>query len=205
MYNDRSTMGYSKFTGFTHGIHRVEHIFAITMNNLQILKTGKIISILPGKCLILFGNRDTVPIILPYKYHRKTFPTGPVNRLVNISFRRSRLSMRSNRHPLMSIIHHGTRHSGSMKIMRSGSGRHIFYMPFGFSKVVGHMTSSTAGISCFRNTIQYQFLHTHACRKHGQHIAIVWKKEVLSFGKDLTYGQLDSVMPRIRRMIGPTQ
>ena len=120
MYNDWSTIRYGKFTGLAHSIHGVEHIFSIAMNNLQILETGKIIGILTDSRLILFGDRDTISIILPYKYHRKAFPAGSVNRLINISLRRSGFSMRGDRHPFMPVINHGTRHSGSMKVVCSG-------------------------------------------------------------------------------------
>lgn len=56
MYYNRSTVGYSKFTGFGHGIHRVKYILSIAMNDAEVLKTGEVIGHFTIGSLILLGT-----------------------------------------------------------------------------------------------------------------------------------------------------
>ena len=93
MDNDRSTIGNSKLTSFGHGIHRVEHIFPIAMDDTEILKTGEIIGHFTVGCLILFGNRNAVTVVLKHKDHRKTFVTGTVDGFIDKAFGSGGLSV----------------------------------------------------------------------------------------------------------------
>ena len=105
----------------------------------------------------------------------------------------------------MVIIYHCTCHTGCMKIMRTCSRGYILNMPFGFGKVIGHMASATSRISSFGDTIQYKFFCRHSGGKGSQHITVVREKEVFSFGKYLSDGQLYPVMSGIRSVKGPAK
>ena len=63
MYDYRIPVQQCILTGLSHGIHGIEHIFSITMDNLQILESGEIIRHLR----FALSEQDLHIIILPYE------------------------------------------------------------------------------------------------------------------------------------------
>ena len=93
MYYNRSTVGYSKFTGLGHGIHRVKYILSIAMNDAEVLKTGEVIGHFTIGSLILFRDGNAITVVLKYKNNRKTFVAGPVDSFIDKSLGCGRLTM----------------------------------------------------------------------------------------------------------------
>ena len=93
MYNHRGAIGNGKLTGFGHRIHRVEHVFAVTMNDFQILKAGEVIGNFTVGSLLIFRDRDTITIVLPYKDNRQALKTGPIDSFINKALGGGRFTM----------------------------------------------------------------------------------------------------------------
>ena len=148
LYNHRITRADSIFTSFGHGIHRIEYVFSVAIDNLQILETGKILRHFPVSSLFRFRNGNSIAVILYYKNDRKPFEAGTVDGLIDKSFGSRRFSMRGDSHSFMPIIYHCPCHTHRMKVMCSCCGRDVLDMPFRFGKMVRHMTSSASGICC---------------------------------------------------------
>ena len=201
LYNHRITGTDRIFACLSHGIHGIEHIFSIAVDNLQILETGEVLGYFTISSLFGFRNRDAISVILYNENHRKTFQTSSIDSLVNKSFGSSRFSVRSDCYSFMPIIYHCSCYTRRMQVMRSGSRRYIFNMPFRFGEVIRHMTSAATGIGCFRNAVQYNLFRSHSCRKHSQHISVIREQEIFSQCENLTDSQLDTIMPRIRSMV----
>ena len=173
------------------------------MDEFQVLETGKIIGNLTRRGLVLLRNGNAIPVVLPDKNDRQTLQARTIDCLIYKTLGRSRLSMRGDDHPFMPVIHHGTRHTGSMQVMRTCCRGYILDMPLRFGEVIGHVPSAASRIGSLRDAVQYQFFGSHSCRKHCQHIPVIRKEEILSFGEYLSHCQLYAVMPRIRSMVRP--
>ena len=113
--------------------------------------------------------------------------------------------MRSYGNSFMTIIHHSSGYTCRMEVMCPRSRRDIFDVPFRFGEMVRHVTSAAARVCRFRDTIQDDFFRSHSGRKYSQHIAVVRKQEVFAQSEYLTDGKLNTIMPRVRSMIRPTQ
>ena len=205
MYNHRITVGDGILARFRHCIHRIEHILAIAMDDFEILKSGKVIRHFTIGSLIFFRNGNAISVVLPYKDNRQPFKAGTVNSFVNEAFRSSRFAMRGYRHTFVPVVNHSPSYTSCVEVMRTCGRRYILNVPFGFRKMIGHMSSSTSGIGSFGDTVQYQFFHGHPRRKHCQHVPVIWEKEIFPLGKDLSDGKLYAVMSCIRSMIRPAK
>ena len=69
LYDHRNPVERILFS-FRHGIHRVEHVFTVAMNNLQVLKTGEVIGYLAIGRLVFFRYGYSVSVILNDEYDR---------------------------------------------------------------------------------------------------------------------------------------
>ena len=205
LHNHRVTGFPCIFVSFGHGIHRIEYIFSIAIDDFQVLETGEVLGYFAVGCLFRFRDRDTISVVLYHKNHRKTFKAGAIDSLIYKSFGSGRFSVRSDGDSFMSIIYHCPRHTCRMKVMRSRSGRNVFDVPFRFGEMVRHVTSAATRVCRFRDTIQDDFFRSHSGRKYSQHIAVVRKQEVFAQSEYLTDGKLNTIMPRVRSMIRPTQ
>ena len=205
LHNHRVTGFPCIFVSFGHGIHRVEHIFSIAIDDFQILETREVLGNFAIGRLFRFRDRDSISVVLYHKNDRKTFKAGAIDSLIYKSFGSSRFSVRSDGDSFVSIIYHRSGYTGRMKVMRSRSGRDIFDVPFRFGEMVRHVTSAAARVCRFRDTIQDDFFRSHSGRKYSQHIAVVRKQEVFAQSEYLTDGKLNTIMPRVRSMIRPTQ
>ena len=204
LYNHRITGTDGIFAGFGHGVHRIEYIFAIAIDDFQVLEAGEVFRYLAVGGLFRFGDRNTVTIILNHKNHRKAFETGAVDSFVDKSFGSGRFSVRSDSHSFMSVIDHRSGYACCMKVMCSRCGRYIFDVPFRLREMVRHMATTASGVCRFGNTVQDNLFRSHSGGEYSQHIPVVGKQEVFSESKDLPDRQLDTIMPRIGCMIRPT-
>ena len=136
LHNHRITGFPCIFVSFSHGIHRIEYIFSITINDLQVLETREVLSYFAVGCLFRFRNRDAISIILYHKNDRKTFKAGAIDSFIYKSFGSGRFSVRSDGDSFVSIIYHRSGYTGRMKVMRSRSRRNVLDMPFRFGEMV---------------------------------------------------------------------
>ena len=83
MYDYRIPVQQCILTSLSHGIHGVEHIFSITMDNLQILESREVIRHFTGCRLVFLRNRYTISIILPYKNNGQAFKAGTIDSFVD--------------------------------------------------------------------------------------------------------------------------
>ena len=113
--------------------------------------------------------------------------------------------MRSDGDSFMSIIYHCPCHTCRMKVVCTRCRRNVFDVPFRFGEMVRHVTSAATRVCRFRDTIQDDFFRSHSGRKYSQHIAVVRKQKVFAQSEYLTDGKLNTIMPRVRSMIRPTQ
>ena len=64
------------FAGFGHGVHRVENVFSVAVDDTQVLETGEVVGYLAVGRLVLFGDRDTISIVLEDKDNRQSLIAG---------------------------------------------------------------------------------------------------------------------------------
>ena len=167
LHNNRITGTDSIFPRFGHSIHRIEYILSVTIDNLQVLEAREVFGYFTVGSLFRFGYGNTIPIILYYKNHRKTFEAGTIDSFVNESFGSSRLSVRSDSYAFMSIIYHCSGHTCCVKVVCTSSRGDVFNVPFRFGEMVRHVTSSATRVRCFGNTVQDNFFSGHSGGKHG--------------------------------------
>ena len=203
MHNHRIAVKQRVFPRLGHRIHRVKDILAVAMNDFQVLETGKVIGNLTRRRLVFLRYGDAISVILPDEDNRQTLQTRTVDSLIHKPLGRGRLAMRSDNHSFMPVIHHGPRHACGVQVVRTCRRRYILDMPLRFGEVIGHVPSAASRIGSLRDAVQYQFFGSHSCRKHCQHIPVIRKEEILSFGEYLSHCQLYAVMPRIRSMVRP--
>ena len=204
MHNHRIAVEQCILPRLGHRIHRIENVLTVAMDDFQVLETGKIIGNLTRRGLVLLRNGNGIPVVLPDKNDRQTLQARTIDSLIYKTLGRSRLSMRGDDHPFMPVIHHGTRHTGSMQVMRTCCRGYILDMPLRFGKVVGHVASAASRIRSLRDAVQYQFFGSHSRRKHRQHIPVIREEKIFPLGKHLSHCQLYTVVSGIRRMVRPT-
>ena len=56
--------------GFHQGVHGIEHVLAIAVNDPQVLETRKIVCDLAAGGLVFFGNGNTVSVVLDNEQYR---------------------------------------------------------------------------------------------------------------------------------------
>ncbi len=93
LYNTGLLIFEHPFPGFSHGIHRIKNILAVTMQDTQVFKTGEIICHLTVSRLIGLWHRNTITIVLEHENDRQLFIGSTVNGFVNISFAHRRFAL----------------------------------------------------------------------------------------------------------------
>src|SRR5574344_1624450 len=95
---------YCIFVSFGHRIHRVENILSVAIDYLQILESGKVGRHLTVGRLVFLWHRNTITIVLYYKYDRELLLAGTVDSLVYIPFGGRSLTVGSNHHSFVTVI-----------------------------------------------------------------------------------------------------
>ena len=192
------------FAGFGHGVHRVKNVFPVTVDDTQVLEAGEVVGYLAVGRLVLFGDGDTVAVILQDEDNGELFVARPVDGFIDVTFGSGGLAMRSDRDTFMVVINHCTGDTYGMQVVCPGCRGYVLDVPLRLGEVVGHMPSAAGRVGRFRDTVQDNFFRRHSGREDRQHIAVIRKEIILSPVEYLSDGKLDAVMPGIRGMIGPS-
>ena len=78
LYDDRRTVEGILF-GLRHGIHGVEDVFAVAMDNLQVLEPREVVGNLAVGGLVFFRDRNAISVILNNENDRQAFSAGAVD------------------------------------------------------------------------------------------------------------------------------
>ena len=163
LYDDRRTVEGILF-GLCHGVHGVEDVFAVAMDNLQVLEPREVVGNLAVGGLVFFRDGNAISVILDDEDDRQAFSAGTVDCFVDEAFGSGRFTVGSDGNSLVPVVNHGTPDAGSMQIMCAGCGGYIFDVPFCFCKMVGHMAASASQVGRLGDAVEYNFFGSHSCR-----------------------------------------
>ncbi len=141
-----------------HGIHGVEHILAIAINDLQVLEALEVRCRIRIGRLVGLGHRYSVFIVLEHEDHRQFLVGGSVNGFVNIAFRGGRFALRTDGHTTSAVTFNSPGHPHGMQGMVAGTGGNIVDVPFRFGKVVRHMAAAAGNIVFLRQAVEDDLL-----------------------------------------------
>ena len=108
------------FAGFGHGVHRVEDVFSVAVDDTQVLETGEIVGYLAVGRLILFGDGDAVAVVLQDKDNGELLVARPVDGFVDVALGSGGLAVRSDRDAFMVVINHCTGDTYGVEVVCPG-------------------------------------------------------------------------------------
>ena len=202
--HDGSALAEGVASGFAHGVHGVEDILAITVDNAQIFKPRKVVGdVFVGR---LFGlpHADAEPVVLDNKDDGKPFAVGPVDGLITVALAHGTLALGAKDDPLVPKALHSPGESDGVEGVVADARRDVVDVPLRLGEVVAHVAAAACGIGRLGNAIEDYLLDRKPRREDHHHVPVVGKEVVLPFDEDLPNGHLDGVVASTGGVVGPT-